>query len=424
VTGAGADIWGTADQFEYAYKTLNGDGTMIARVVSVGTGSSEWAKGGVMIRQSLAAGSTHAFMPITGPSATTAAGGNGSSFQRRLVADSDSTNNDSSVRIDAPYFVKIERVGDAFTGSISADGVEWTQLGDPQTIAMGNPVYIGLAVTSHTSGELRTFTFDNVATTGDVTPEGPFAACDDIGLASNDPGVMTVTITDAAGAVAAISNGDAAAIQNGAAQNWKLLLSDFADVDLTNVASLSLSIGDGQFGGAGVVTINSIATMATEELVDLTGPADAVIGVPDDGDWPAAEIPAYAFDDDSATKFLHFKGETEPTGVIITPAAGSTVVKGISFTTANDAVERDPVAFELYGSQVGAEGPWTLIASGDIVDFAGETAAERFTKNATPITFENNTSYVSYQVMVTAVRDPASANSMQVSEIELLGFAK
>ena len=59
-----------------------------------------------------------------------AAGGNGASFQRRLVADSASSNYDSGVRIDAaPYFVKIERVGDTFTGSISADGKTWTPLG-------------------------------------------------------------------------------------------------------------------------------------------------------------------------------------------------------------------------------------------------------------------------------------------------------
>ncbi|MEN6335273.1 MAG: PA14 domain-containing protein, partial [Phycisphaerales bacterium] len=123
LTGAGADVWGTSDQFQYAYKTLNGDGTMVARVVTVGTGTSEWAKGGVMIRQSLAAGSTHAFMPITGPSATTASGGNGASFQRRLVANGDSTNNDNATRVAAPYWVKIERKGDAFSGYISADGV-------------------------------------------------------------------------------------------------------------------------------------------------------------------------------------------------------------------------------------------------------------------------------------------------------------
>ncbi len=416
LTAAGADIWDSADQFRYAYKTLTGDATMIARVVSKGTGSNEWAKGGVMIRQSTEAGSTHAFMPLT------AGGGNGASFQGRLAANGGSSNADSPTAIPAPYYVKIERVGNTFSGSISADGAEWKQLGS-WTIEMADPVCIGLAVTSHASGELRTFTFDSVATTGDVAGDWTIA---DIGVAQggNDAGMLTVTVTDAAGAVASVSNGDATAIQNGAAQTWKLLLSDFVGVDMTNVASLSLSIGDGELGGTGAVTFTSIATMPVEEMVDVTSPADPVIGVPNDNDWPAAEIPAYAFDNKTSTKFLHFKGETQPTGAIITPVAGSTVVKGITFTTANDAVERDPIAFELYGSQVGADGPWTLIASGDIVDFAGATAAARFTKNATPITFVNNTPYVSYQVMVTAVRAPASANSMQVSEIELLGFAK
>ena len=53
------------------------------------------------------------------------------------------------------------------------------------------------------------------------------------------------------------------------------------------------------------------------------------------------------FDDDTATKFLHFRGEIEATGVIVTPSVGNTVVTGLTFTTANDAAERDPVAFEL-----------------------------------------------------------------------------
>ena len=73
LTGAGADIWNNSDEFTYAYKTLNGDGTLVARVVSNGTGSNEWAKGGVMIRDSLNGGSTHAIMAITG------GGGNGAS---------------------------------------------------------------------------------------------------------------------------------------------------------------------------------------------------------------------------------------------------------------------------------------------------------------------------------------------------------
>ena len=79
----GTDIWNNADQFRFAYKTLTGDGTMVARVESIGN-SNVWAKGGVMIRQSVQPGSVHAFMPIT-PGGSGA--GNGASFQHRLTAD-------------------------------------------------------------------------------------------------------------------------------------------------------------------------------------------------------------------------------------------------------------------------------------------------------------------------------------------------
>ena len=40
--------------------------------------------------------------------------------------------------------------------------------------------------------------------------------------------------------------------------------------------------------------------------------------------------------------------------------------------------------------------------------------------NATPITFENDVAYMYYQVLFPTVRDAASANSMQIAEVELL----
>ncbi|MCU0914143.1 MAG: DUF1349 domain-containing protein [Planctomycetes bacterium] len=424
LTGSGTDIWNNSDQFHYAYKTLSGDGTMVARVTTIGAGANTWAKGGVMIRQSLAAGSTHAYMPLTANSDGTA--GNGASFQRRLAADGASSNSDSGVKIVPPYWVKIERKGADFSGFVSPDGQTWTQIGTAQTIAMADPVLIGLAVTSHDAATQRTFTFDGVATTGNVAPDGPFSAWDDIGLASNDPQPIFAAVEDAAGKQAVVAFGDPAATQIAQPWTWKIPLSAFAGVDLKTVAKLHLGVGDllnPVAGGSGVVTFNSVRVVRPVVLAkgaDVTAPDDNVLGVPNNKNWPAAEPPWLAIDDKTGTKFLHFNGKTEPVGFQVQVLAGPTIVTGLSLTTANDAVERDPVAFELSGSNDGFAGPWTLIAKGDIADFAGATAWERFTKNTTPITFPNKVAYKFYQVLFTAVRDPAAANSMQIGEVELL----
>jgi len=164
-------------------------------------------------------------------------------------------------------------------------------------------------------------------------------------------------------------------------------------------------------------------------LSDVTGPDDVVVGVPDearDGSvagWPGNEPPAAAVDDDTATKFLHFKGEVEATGFKVTPAIGRTLVTGLTFTSANDAEPRDPVTFELSGSNESIDGPYELIASGDIADFAQADPIARFTKTGTPIIFENDAVYTHYQVMFPTVRDAGNANSMQIAEVELLGVS-
>jgi hypothetical protein len=155
---------------------------------------------------------------------------------------------------------------------------------------------------------------------------------------------------------------------------------------------------------------------------DITSAGDAVVGDPNDGDWPGAETPNLAIDDDTATKYLHRKGGAMATGFQVTPAVGSTIVTGLTLTTANDAPERDPIAFELYGSNESIEGPFELIAAGDVVDFNDVDAWPRFTMNATPIEFANTTAYAYYQIMFPAVRDAASANSMQIAEVELIGL--
>ena len=172
-----------------------------------------------------------------------------------------------------------------------------------------------------------------------------------------------------------------------------------------------------------IVTTLMLSGTTQAARFDVTAPGDTVRGLPDDSDWPGNEAPPLAIDDNVSTKYLHFKGFSQPTGFQVTPLAAQTIVVGLTFTTANDAVERDPIAFELYGSNVSLNGPYELIASGDIVDFSQTTAWPRFTMNETPIEFDNDVAYDHYQILFTAVRNPGSANSMQIAEVEFLGMS-
>ena len=51
----------TADDFRFVYKRLNGNGSIVVKVESL-VNTNAWAKAGVMIRESLDAGSKMAYM--------------------------------------------------------------------------------------------------------------------------------------------------------------------------------------------------------------------------------------------------------------------------------------------------------------------------------------------------------------------------
>ena len=61
ITASGADVWGNSDQFHYAYNTVNGDVRISASFQWVAA-SNDWAKYGVMLRESLAGNSVHRYM--------------------------------------------------------------------------------------------------------------------------------------------------------------------------------------------------------------------------------------------------------------------------------------------------------------------------------------------------------------------------
>ncbi|MBN1853835.1 MAG: hypothetical protein JW829_13970 [Pirellulales bacterium] len=156
----------------------------------------------------------------------------------------------------------------------------------------------------------------------------------------------------------------------------------------------------------------------------ILAPGDFIIGIDTDpattfSSYPANENPFNALDSDSATKYLNF-GEVE-TGFIVEGILES-VVQSIQLTTANDAVERDPLSWELYGTNDlilsvdngdGSAENWTLIAEGD-----ANLPPERLTLGSVQ-SFSNTTSYTSYRILFPTVKDPAAANSMQIADVNL-----
>lgn len=167
VSGSGSDIWAASDEFRFVHLPTSGDCEIITRVVSMDN-TNTWAKAGVMIRESLDPDSKNASVFVTP--------GQGVSFQQRIdTGDTTSRTTDSGPT--APYWVKIARVGDTFTGSCSIDGHLWQTIGT-STIPMGSSVHIGLAVTSHNDGVLCTAVFDHVTHSTPAPPPVANAGAD------------------------------------------------------------------------------------------------------------------------------------------------------------------------------------------------------------------------------------------------------
>jgi regulation of enolase protein 1 (concanavalin A-like superfamily) len=149
--GAGADVWGTADAFHYAYRSLSGDGTIIAKVASI-QGTESWTKIGVMMRGGTASNAAHAFMLVSSAK--------GVAFQRRTTTGGASTHTSGGTGT-APRWVKLARAGNVITAWVSGDGATWKVVGS-ETISLPSSILVGLAVSSHTTSALATATFTNV----------------------------------------------------------------------------------------------------------------------------------------------------------------------------------------------------------------------------------------------------------------------
>ena len=201
---------GTADSYRLAHLPLRGDGTVTARIVW--PLSSQYSKIGVTVRGSLDATAPHASMLIQGlplhtwsgvwtvrPSAGAPVSATGStpvpsSQQQAITSGASFPISDLGVlpesatpleapyvegagdgyRLRAPYWVRLRRKGDRCTGSISPDGVHWTEVGSAD-VELGRTAYAGLVLTSclgveEEYAETGTGAFDNVSVTSSAGP--------------------------------------------------------------------------------------------------------------------------------------------------------------------------------------------------------------------------------------------------------------
>jgi hypothetical protein len=166
VRGSGRDIGEgrEPDNFQYAYKTLNGDGEITARVASMIVDSRE-PKAGIMFRGSLDKQSPSVSLLLSSRDGVRL-------YSRESAAGTTARTEVTNAR--APHWLRLVRSGNTFTGHTSEDGNAWTQVGSPVTVALTQTVQVGLAVTAgnRDGSKNHTATFDSISIRGRIETGG------------------------------------------------------------------------------------------------------------------------------------------------------------------------------------------------------------------------------------------------------------
>ena len=151
---------------------------------------------------------------------------------------------------------------------------------------------------------------------------------------------------------------------------------------------------------------------------------DAAIEIDDFGgqsNYPGSDNPSNLVDGTSGAKYLNFGKEFS--GAILIRADGMpTIVDTLTFTTGNDVPERDPLTWDLYGTNdplssldnsVGAGENWTLVDSGltglDVDPGREATGAAQ--------AVANSTAFSAYRLIFPTKRQEAGINEIQIGEV-------
>jgi RNA polymerase sigma factor (sigma-70 family) len=154
VRGGGSQIYGPSDQFQFVYRTLDGDGEISACVSNVDRHAGQ-ALAGVMIRDSLEANSRHAGLFIC------RGGQFMCKYRGRECPGSQCVS--AAAPASQKHWLRLVRRGNTLTGYVrSKPSDPWKQIVQKK-VALNSVAYVGLAVTAHDNKQIVGATFDDVA---------------------------------------------------------------------------------------------------------------------------------------------------------------------------------------------------------------------------------------------------------------------
>ncbi|TVY07173.1 DUF1349 domain-containing protein [Paenibacillus cremeus] len=169
ITAGGADIWGTSDEFHFAYMQYTGDFDLTVRIEALSS-ANLYTKAGIMARESLEADSAHAYFLVFPDNRPRNKNNGGYEYQYREVKGGDSaaiyppdyTSMLPKFPVQYPQtWLRLERRGSLFQAWYRAEGDDW-KLFTEKELAMNPSILLGLAVTSHNRAETATAQFVDI----------------------------------------------------------------------------------------------------------------------------------------------------------------------------------------------------------------------------------------------------------------------
>ncbi len=166
VRGGGRGMGGTRDEFQFRHAPRTGDFDVRVRLGSLSR-TDAWASAGLMVRESLAAGSRFAAVLAT-------PGISGAFFESRGGPEAVSVRSGSCPVNYPEMWLRLRRVGNEVTGYAGRDGLRWRRLGSA-TLVIPASVELGFAVTSRDTNRTAVAAFRDFSEVGAGLPwvEGP-----------------------------------------------------------------------------------------------------------------------------------------------------------------------------------------------------------------------------------------------------------